>query len=101
MRDKIHACPERAKAIEECKNKRRKTSAVSTSSISGAQIAQIITGVHNAITTGGEGSNASTPMNGSRVVAAAGRSSGGSQRQSPMPGEDMSQVTFDEYGNRR
>ena len=100
-RDKIHACPERAKAIEERKNKRRKTNAASTSSISGASIAQIITGVHNAMTGGGEGSAALTPTNGSRVVSAAGRNSGGSQRQSPLPGEDMSQVTFDEYGNRR
>ena len=101
-RNKIHACPERAKAIKERKNKRRKISAASTSSISGAQIAQIITGVHNAMKTGGESSGQTTPVNGSRTVSAAGRSiNNGSNRHSPMPGEDMSQVTFDEYGNRR
>ena len=101
-RGKIHTCPERAKAIEERKNKRRKTSAASTSSISGAQIAQIITDVHNAMTTGGERSSQTTPINSSRIVSAANRSNkSGSNRQSPIPGEDMSQVTFDEYGNRR
>ena len=52
--------------------------------------------------TGGEDSDQMTPVNGSRIVSAAGRSNNsGNNRQFPMSGEDMSQVTFDEYGNRR
>ena len=40
----------------------------STSSISGAQIAHIITGVHNAMTKGGEGLNTTTLVKSSRMV---------------------------------
>ena len=97
-RDAIHADPDRNRAIEDRKKKRRKVNGVETkaetTNIPNHQIAQLITGVHNAIVNGGGsggGQGHHQPLNGSRVAAAAAVT-----RNSR---DDISQITFDENGN--